>query len=94
MSLAYDCAYYRKKETFSQTFRGMRSKCEICQQILDDPDLRLYQGHPDESMEEFVALTDPKLSLFTGEEDAIHDHDQRPQIKVTHFRYVTQIEDV
>lgn len=87
MSLAYDCAYYRKKEAFSRTFRGMQSKCAICRQILDDPDLRLYQGHPDESVEEFVALTDPKLSLFTGEEDAIHDHDQRPQNKVTHFRY-------
>jgi DNA (cytosine-5)-methyltransferase 1 len=89
VSLAYDYAYYRKKEALSQTFRGMRSKCEICRQILNDPDLRLYQGHPDESVEEFVALTDPKLSLFTGEEDAIHDHDQRPQNKVTHFRYVT-----
>jgi DNA (cytosine-5)-methyltransferase 1 len=92
--LAYDCAYYRKKEVLFQPSRRIQSKCEICRQILDDPDLRLYQGHPDGSVEEFVALTDPKLSLFTGEEDAIHDHDQRPQNKVTHFRYVTQIEDV
>jgi hypothetical protein len=94
VSLACDFAYYRKKKVLSQKSRGTQSKCDICRQILDDPDLRLYQGHPDESVEEFVALTDPKLCLFTGEEDAIDEHDHRPQNKVTYFRYVTQSEDV
>lgn len=38
-------------------------------------------------VEEFVALTDPKLSLFTGEEDNIDSYDERPQHKITQFRY-------
>ncbi|XP_069697598.1 DNA (cytosine-5)-methyltransferase 1-like isoform X2 [Periplaneta americana] len=61
------------------------SKCQICRQNLNDPNLRLYQGHPDQAVEEFVALTDPKLSLFTGEEEVIHEQDQRPQNKITYF---------
>lgn len=76
------------------TTKGIPSKCQICRQILDDPDLRLYHGHPVEAVEEFVALTDPKLSLFTGDEYTIHEHDHRPQSKVTYFRYVTWIEGV
>jgi DNA (cytosine-5)-methyltransferase 1 len=80
-----DPAAETKKKVLSKKSRGMRSKCELCRQILDDPDLRLYQGHPDESVEEFVALTDPKRCLFTGEEDAIDEHDHRPQNKVTYF---------
>ena len=39
-------------------------------------------------VEEFVALTDPKLSLFTGEEDNIDSYDERPQHKITQFRYL------
>ena len=68
--------------------KGVTAKCQICRQILDDPDLKLYPGHPDNAVEEYVALTDPKLSLFTGEEDLIHEHDHRPQNKLTSFRYV------
>lgn len=73
----------------SHRAKGVPSKCQICRQILDDPDLRLYDGHPNDSVEEYVALTDPKLSLFTGDEDTIHEDDHRPQNKVTYFRYVT-----
>jgi DNA (cytosine-5)-methyltransferase 1 len=87
--------YYRKKKVPSpHILKGVPSKCQICRQILDDPDLRLYQGHPDKAVEEFVALTDPKLSLFTGDEEAIHEHDHRPQNKVTYFRYVTSVDGV
>jgi len=38
-------------------------------------------------VEEFVMLTDPKLSLFTGMEEDINEADERPQHKITCFRY-------
>ena len=62
------------------------SRCEICRQHLNSPDLLLYPGHPDGALEEFIALTDPKLSLFTGDEDFVHELDERPQQKVTGFK--------
>lgn len=61
------------------------TKCEICRQLLDDLDLVMYQGHPTNAVDEFVALTDPRLSLFTGDENAVHEHDERPQNKITQF---------
>jgi DNA (cytosine-5)-methyltransferase 1 len=79
----------KRKVSTPCTPKEIPSKCQICHQVLDDCDLVLYQGHPDNSVEESVALTDPKLSLFTGDENDIHEHDQRPQNKVTYFRYVT-----
>ncbi|GLH01282.1 DNA (Cytosine-5)-methyltransferase PliMCI [Gryllus bimaculatus] len=60
-------------------------RCQICRQLLDDPDLKLYPGHPDGALEEFVALTDPRLSLFTGDEQNLEEGDERPQNKLTHF---------
>ena len=39
-------------------------------------------------MEEFVALTDPKLSIFTGEEEEMDSYDERPTHKITQFRCV------
>jgi len=38
-------------------------------------------------VEEFIMLTDPKLSLFTGMEEEINEADERPQHKITSFRY-------
>ena len=43
-------------------------RCSDCHQILDDKELRMFPGDPGEAVEEFVALTDPRLSLFTGDE--------------------------
>ena len=37
---------------------------------------------------QFIALIDPKLSVFTGEEDEIHSYDERPQHKITNIRFV------
>ena len=37
-------------------------------------------------VEEFIMLTDPKLSLFNGDEENIDGADERPQHKITHFR--------
>ncbi|XP_014605619.1 PREDICTED: DNA (cytosine-5)-methyltransferase PliMCI-like [Polistes canadensis] len=60
-------------------------KCEYCRQKLIVDEIKLYQGHPNGAVEEFVALTDSRLSLFTGEEATIHESDERPQNKLTHF---------
>ncbi|XP_063841265.1 LOW QUALITY PROTEIN: DNA (cytosine-5)-methyltransferase PliMCI-like [Scylla paramamosain] len=61
------------------------NRCEICRQHLSSPDLLLYPGHPEGSVEEFIALTDQRLSLFTGNEEFIHEYDERPQHKITEF---------
>lgn len=60
-------------------------RCQYCRQKLND-EIALYQGHPNGAMEEQIALTDPKLCLFTGDESFIHESDERPQNKITYFR--------
>lgn len=63
------------------------SRCKVCRQDLDDPELRMFPGPPNDALEEEVALFDPKLSLFNGTED-ISFEDSRPSNKLTHFRLV------
>lgn len=58
----------------------------MCRQQLNSPDLLVYHGHPEEAVDEFIALTNPQLSLFTGDEDFIHEDDERPQHKLTAFK--------
>lgn len=41
-------------------------KCDICGQFLNDPELLYYQGHPQDAVEEYVALTDDKLVVTAG----------------------------
>lgn len=60
-------------------------RCEYCRQKLND-ETSLYQGHPNGAVEEQIALIDPKLCLFTGDESFIHESDERPQNKLTYFR--------
>lgn len=60
-------------------------RCEYCKQKLNN-DIKLYQGHPNGAIEEQIALTDPKLCLFIGDESFIDESDERPQNKLTHFR--------
>lgn len=60
-------------------------RCEYCRLKLDD-EMKFYQGHPNGAAEEQIALTDPKLCLFTGDESFIHEGDERPQNKITYFR--------
>lgn len=55
-------------------------RCLICRQYTNE--LLLYNGHPNNSVEEYIALTDEKLLLFTGEEANVHEHDTRPTHKV------------
>lgn len=41
-------------------------KCDTCGQFLNDPELLYYQGHPQDAVEEYVALTDDKLAVTVG----------------------------
>lgn len=59
-------------------------KCKYCQQKLNE--IKVYQGHPNGALEEQIALIDPKLCLFMGDESFIDENDERPQNKLTHFR--------
>ena len=62
------------------------SRCKVCRQDLDDPELRMFQALPNDALEEEVALFDPKLSLFNGTEEDVSFEDTRPSNKLTHFR--------
>ncbi|KAF6206136.1 hypothetical protein GE061_017361 [Apolygus lucorum] len=53
-------------------------RCKICRQNLDSPDLLLFEGHPNNSVEEFIALTDERLTES-------YDGGELPQNKLTHF---------
>lgn len=64
------------------------SRCKVCRQDLDDPELRMFQGPPNNALEEEVALFDPKLSLFNGTEECVSYEDSRPSHKLTHFRLI------
>lgn len=77
-----------KKDTIVQS-KIKSERCNICKQYLDSNDLKIYNGHPNGAVEEFIALTDPKLMLFTGDETDIDDHDARPQNKVFKLFSVT-----
>lgn len=59
-------------------------RCKECKQKLND--IKLFEGPPNNACEEVVTLTDPKLCLFDGDESSIHQSDERPQNKITHFR--------
>lgn len=63
------------------------SRCKICQQKLNDYKLKLYNGHPNDALDEFNVLIDQKLSLFTGDEENISQNDMRATNKITMFRY-------
>lgn len=55
-------------------------RCAICRQNITE--ISLYNGHPNNSVDEYVALTNEKLLIFTGEESNVHDLDARPTHKV------------
>ena len=48
--------------------------------------MRIFPCLSHMQVEEFIMLTDPKLSLFTGMEEDISEADERPQHKITSFR--------
>ncbi|CAK9821528.1 DNA (cytosine-5)-methyltransferase PliMCI [Anthophora retusa] len=59
------------------------NKCEYCREKLDN--IKFYPGHPNGAVDEDIALTDPKLCLFNGDEHFIHESDEHPQHKLTYF---------
>ncbi|KAM6475712.1 DNA (cytosine-5)-methyltransferase 1 [Liasis olivaceus] len=60
-------------------------KCIECRQYLDDPDLKFFQGDPDDALDEPEMLTDERLSIFDANEDGFESYDDLPQHKVTFF---------
>uniref|UniRef100_A0A8C3QUR0 DNA (cytosine-5)-methyltransferase 1 n=1 Tax=Cyanoderma ruficeps TaxID=181631 RepID=A0A8C3QUR0_9PASS len=60
-------------------------KCLDCRQYLDDPDLKFFQGDPDDALEEPEMLTDERLSIFDANEDGFESYEDLPQHKVTSF---------
>ncbi|XP_047533015.1 DNA (cytosine-5)-methyltransferase 1-like [Vanessa atalanta] len=62
-------------------------KCDICGQFLNNSDIIYYQGHPQDAVEEFIALTNEKLVLASGEDGDIME---RPQTNITGFSIFDQ----
>ncbi|CAG9786638.1 unnamed protein product [Diatraea saccharalis] len=57
-------------------------KCDICGQFLNNSDIIYYEGHPQDAIEEFIALTNEKLVLASGDDGDIME---RPQTNITGF---------
>ncbi|CAK1580129.1 unnamed protein product [Parnassius mnemosyne] len=62
-------------------------KCDICGQFLNNSDIIYYQGHPQDAVEEFIALTNEKLLLASGDDGDIME---RPQTNITGFSIFDQ----
>ncbi|XP_048478482.1 DNA (cytosine-5)-methyltransferase PliMCI [Plutella xylostella] len=62
-------------------------RCNICRQFLNNSDIIFYQGHPQNAVEEFIALTNEKLVLAAGDEGDIME---RPQTNITGFSIFDQ----
>ena len=48
-------------------------KCNICGQFLNNSDIIYYQGHPQDAVEEYIALTNEKLVLASGQSSMLID---------------------
>uniref|UniRef100_A0A4W5Q3A1 DNA (cytosine-5)-methyltransferase n=1 Tax=Hucho hucho TaxID=62062 RepID=A0A4W5Q3A1_9TELE len=66
-------------------FQTPPPKCPDCRQYLDDSDLKLFQGDPDNALDEPEMLTDERLSLFDSNEDGFENYEELPQHKITNF---------
>ncbi|KAG7199233.1 hypothetical protein KM043_018102 [Ampulex compressa] len=80
-----DTAHADQLKAHVKKTTNVQQKCEYCCQKLNDGEIKFYQGHPNGAVEELIALTDSRLSLFTGEETTVHESDERPQNKITYF---------
>ncbi|KAF7281042.1 DNA (cytosine-5)-methyltransferase 1-like [Rhynchophorus ferrugineus] len=58
-------------------------RCTLCKQHLST--VPFYNGHPNNSCEEYIALTDERLSVFNGNEEQFNDQDDFPTHKITYF---------
>uniref|UniRef100_A0A803VZK7 DNA (cytosine-5)-methyltransferase 1 n=1 Tax=Ficedula albicollis TaxID=59894 RepID=A0A803VZK7_FICAL len=72
-------------DIFGVIFGTTPPKCLDCRQYLDDPDLKFFQGDPDDALEEPEMLTDERLSIFDANEDGFESYEDLPQHKVTSF---------
>lgn len=63
------------------------TRCSDCRQVLDATELRLFEGDPADAVDEFSALTDPRLSVFNdgAVDDGGEDVMDTPQHKLTQF---------
>ncbi|XP_077510414.1 DNA (cytosine-5)-methyltransferase PliMCI-like [Amblyomma americanum] len=63
------------------------ARCTDCRQVLDAAELRLFEGDPADAVDEFSALTDPRLNVFNdgGADDCGDDVMDTPQHKITQF---------
>lgn len=75
-----------KSEIVLKPVEPKPERCLICRQYSNE--LLVYNGHPNNSVEEYIALTDEKLQLFTGDEANVHEHDTRPTHKVSSTAYI------
>lgn len=41
-------------------------RCPSCFHLMDSPQLKMYHGHPQNSVEEYIALTNDELALTAG----------------------------
>ena len=58
------------------------SRCKEClQKTEDNSNLVMYDTHPDQAVEEFIAVTDDRLRITMDEEDLM----STPQYKITNF---------
>jgi len=58
------------------------ARCGTCRQLVDSPDTIRYESHPQGAVEEFIGMSDQKLSLF---EEGDFGEDSMPQYKLTGF---------
>ncbi|XP_077290001.1 DNA (cytosine-5)-methyltransferase 1-like [Arctopsyche grandis] len=57
-------------------------RCHLCDRNLNDPELKFFYGHPQNAVEEYIALTDENLVLASGDEGDIMD---RPHVSITGY---------
>ncbi|EEC00968.1 (cytosine-5)-methyltransferase 1, putative [Ixodes scapularis] len=68
------------------------TRCSACRQVLDASEIRLFEGDPPDAVDEFLALTDPKLNVFNEADDGGDDVMDTPQHKVTHGLIEREVE--
>lgn len=62
---------------------GQYGRCTVCRQVLDVAEIRLFEGDGEGAVDEFTALTEPRLNVF-GDADS-GDVMELPQHKLTLF---------
>ena len=71
-----------EKDEESATKKPKVSRCYEClQKTEDNSNLIMYESHPDQSVDEMVAVTDEQLRITMDEEDLL----SFPQYKITNF---------